>query len=167
MSVSVSPEDVTAEQLGLMHQLPDEEPRQPGRCRGCTALKRRSGPSVGHWPGSAGAPARQQWRRLTLRRRVSCCGVRRHDGQRKLKQAVDLNWTSRCETLNPNDFWSSEFSSGANMRLMNVILTSHNNRQMNNMRHAHSRLPHSHKLIVHLIVSDTSFFRFMMKHLQN
>lgn len=70
----------------------------------------------------------------------------------KIKQAVDLNWTSRCETLNPNDFWSSEFSSGANMRLMNVILTSHNNRQMNNMRH-------SYKLIVRLIVSDTSFFR--------
>lgn len=88
-SVSASPEDVTAEQLRLMYQLPDEEPRQPGRCRGCSALKRRSGPSVGHWPGSAGAPARQQWRRLTLRRRVHrerescCCGVRRDDGQRK------------------------------------------------------------------------------------
>lgn len=41
---------------GFIYQLPHKEPGQSGHCRGCAALNRRSGPRVGHWPGSSGGP---------------------------------------------------------------------------------------------------------------
>lgn len=91
-SVSSSQRTWQLSSTGFKYQLPHEEPRQPGHSGGCTALNQRSGPSVGHWPGSRGAPAWPQWRRSALKRRVhhekKCCCFLQDDSLRDMKQTV-------------------------------------------------------------------------------